>query len=370
MTRFTVTYRITASDARQAFARAQGIAHEQTVEVPPDVVPQGYVRDEIVGRIEELGPEGDSVFRAAISYSPDSAGPDIAQLLNVVFGNSSIQKGIRVIHLDPGEEILRRHPGARFGVEGLQRLAGRPGSGLIAPVLKPQGIGAEELARIAYLCALGGADIVKEDHGLSDQRMAPFRPRVEAVVAALDRAEAETGRRPLYFATLPGPFERIEEAIAFAKAARVDGLLTMPGLFGFGLIARIARDEALAMPVMAHPSFLGSFVLPEDAGIAHGVMFGTIQRLAGSDISVFPNVGGRFGFSEAECRSIAAACLDPHGPGRPILPSPGGGMSVDRASDMRAMYGSDVVYLLGGSLLRSGEAIGEEIARMRRALDA
>ena len=45
-------------------------------------------------------------------------------------------------------------------------------------------------------------------------------------------------------------------------------------------------------------------------------------------------------------------------------------MSVDRARDMRAMYGDDVVYLLGGSLLRSGEAIGEEISRMRRALEA
>ena len=148
-----------------------------------------------------------------------------------------------------------------------------------------------------------------------------------------------------------------------------DGLLVMPGLFGFGLIARIARDETLSMPVMAHPSFLGSFVHSEDAGVAHGVLFGTIQRLAGSDISVFPNVGGRFGFSEQDCRSIAMACLDPRGQGRPIFPSPGGGMSVDRAAEMHRMYGDDVVYLLGGSLLRSGDAIGEEIARMRRALD-
>ena len=50
------------------------------------------------------------------------------------------------------------------------------------------------------------------------------------------------------------------------------------------------------------------------------------------------------------------------------FPSPGGGMSVDRASDMKAMYGNDVVYLLGGSLLRYGDKIGEGIKDMREAL--
>lgn len=367
MTRFHVTYRIAAGDAAEARARALGIAYEQTVEVPPDVVPPGPIAEEIVGRLEEFGAEGEGAFRAVISYSPGSAGEDVVQFLNVVFGNSSIQRGIRVTAVDPGAAMRRRLPGARFGVGGLRRLAGRPSGGLIAPVLKPQGLDPATLARIAYRCAQGGADIVKEDHGLGDLPSAPFRARVEAVTAALARAAQEAGRRPLYFAVLPG--RRTEEAIAFAKAAGVDGLILMPGLHGWGLAARIAADDALAMPVMAHPSFTGAFVASPEAGIAHGVLYGTLQRLAGADISVFPNVGGRFGFSAGDCRAIAAACLDPAGPGLPILPSPGGGMGVDRAGEMRAMFGEDVCYLIGGSLLRHGERIGEEIARMRRALD-
>jgi ribulose-bisphosphate carboxylase large chain len=369
LNRFTVTYRIRAADAAEARARAEGVAYEQTVEVPPDVVPPGHPAQDLVGRVEELGADGENAFRATISYAPESAGPDIAQLLNVVFGNSSMQKGIRVVGLDPGPAIARRHPGARFGIEGVRRLLGRPRGGLVAPVLKPLGLSPAELAAIAGRCARGGADIVKEDHGLSDQPAAPFRARVEAVAAALGRAEAETGHRPLYVATLPGPVDRLEENLAFAKAAGVGGLLVMPGLQGFGLIARIAADDRLSLPVMAHPSLLGSFMLPADEGIAHGVLLGTIQRLAGSDISVFPNVGGRFGFSAAECRGIVAACRDPAGPGRPILPSPGGGMSPERAPDMAAMYGEDVAYLLGGSLLRHGERIGEAVAAMRAAVD-
>lgn len=370
MSRFSVTYRIVAGDAREARARAEGVAYEQTVEVPPDVVPPGVEAAGIVGRIEEIGADGEGRFRATISYSPDSAGADLAQLLNVVFGNSSMQRGIRVVAVEPGPTVAARHPGARFGVEGIRRLCGRASGGLIAPVLKPQGLSADALAGLAHRFALAGADIVKEDHGLGDLPAAPFRPRVEAVVAALARAEAESGRRPLYVACLPGPWDRIEGNIAFAKAAGVDGLLVMPGLMGHGLIPRIAADEALAMPVMAHPAWQGSFVQTDEGGIAPDVLWGTLPRLAGADLSIFPSWGGRFGLSREDCVRLVHACHDPKGPGRPILPTPGGGMNVERASEMRAAYGKDVCYLLGGALLRHREALAEPMARMRAALDA
>ncbi len=368
--RFAVTYRIWAADGAEARARAEAIALEQTVEIPRDVVPAGFIEDEILGRVEEIGAEAPGRFRARISYSPASAGPELAQFFNVIFGNSSIQRGIRVIGVDPGAEMARRHPGPRFGIAGIRALTGRAGGGLIAPVLKPQGLAADALAQIGYLCARAGADIIKEDHGLMDQPMAPFRERVEKTAAAVARANAETGAKALYFPSLAGEPDTIEDNIRFAKAAGADGLLVMPGLLGFGVMARIARDATLALPVMAHPSFLGPFVLGADTGMDHGVIFGTLQRLAGADISVFPNVGGRFGFSAAECLQIADACRDPQGPGRAMLPSPGGGMSVERAAEMAAMYGPDVVYLLGGSLLRLGPHIGEGIADMRRALEA
>jgi ribulose-bisphosphate carboxylase large chain len=44
-------------------------------------------------------------------------------------------------------------------------------------------------------------------------------------------------------------------------------------------------------------------------------------------------------------------------------------MSVERAGEMLRMYGDDAVFLLGGSLLRAGDRIGEAIAAMRTALE-
>lgn len=371
--RFKVTYRVFASSQAHAEERAAGIALEQTVEIPRDVVPAGFVEDTVMGQVETVTPSGEGVFDAVISYSPESTGTELPQLLNVIMGNTSIQKGVKTIGLDLGP-LKSAHPGARFGIAGLRKLAGAPRGPLLSPVLKPQGSSAQTLADIAYRCAVGGAHLVKEDHGLTDQPCAPFRERVQRIGEAVAKANQETDRTTLYFAGLAGHSEDLMENARFAKDNGAHGLLIMPGLFGFDLVRRIARDDSLAMPVMTHPSFLGPFVLSADTGFTHAMMFGTLQRIAGSDISVFPNVGGRFGFTAEECLSIATACRDdsapdaPPGPG--IFPSPGGGMSVERATDMIDMYGEDAVFLLGGNLLRYGDNIGEGLAELHKAIDA
>ena len=365
MARFSVFYRIFARSLDEARSRAADVALEQTVEVPLDVVPKGYIADEIVGRVESVEAEGEDAFRARLSYSPDSAGDELPQLLNVIFGNSSIQKGIKVVGLELGETLAVSFKGARFGAEGVRAWAHRATGGLIAPVIKPQGSDPDTLARIAYVSALAGADIVKDDHGLTNQKMAPFKKRVEKVAAAVARANAETGGHCLYFPNIAGPSDQLPEFARFAKEAGAGGALVMPGLFGFDLTRRLAVDDAFALPILAHPTFLGSHVLSDTLGFTHAMMFGVLQRLSGADISIFPNVGGRFGFSADECRSIADACRATDGIGRPIFPSPGGGMSVERAADMRAMYGDDVVYLLGGSLLRHIDRISETLKEMR-----
>ncbi len=368
--RFTVTYRIFADSAADALRRAHDVALEQTVEVPGDVVPEGFIADEIVGQVGSATTAGRGAFGIAISYSPDSVGTELLQLLNVMFGNASILKGIKAIGFAPGATIAARFPGPRFGISGLRERTGRREGGLISPVIKPQGSSADRLADIAWRCVAGGADIIKDDHGLADQPMAPFHERTEKVAAAVARANAEFGTSALHFANITGRPDQLVERALFAKEAGAGGVLLMPGLLGFEIAHQLASDPDFDLPIMTHPSFTGPFVLSPDTGFSHAMMYGVLQRLAGSDISVFPNVGGRFGFSAEECFSIADACRDPDGHGAPMMPSPGGGMSVERAADMVTMYGDDVVYLIGGSLLRAGDRIGEAVTAMRNAVDA
>ncbi len=367
---FTVSYRIFEPTLEKARSRTEEIALEQTVEIPRDIVPAGFIENDILAKVTGVSEVGKGVFRAQLLFTADSCGPTLLQLLNLVFGNTSLQKGVKVEEVELDADFRERFPGARFGISGMRNLCQRPTGGLICPVLKPLGLSVDELAKLAYRMAVGGADIVKEDHGLADQPSAPFKERVEKIAGAVARANEQTGGNTLYFPHLSGLRNELEENATFAKQAGASGLMMIPGLTGFDLVHHLSSDTGLALPIMTHPSCLGPHVLSSDTGFTHAVMFGTLQRLAGSDISIFPNVGGRFGFSAEECISIADACRDLAGIGKPIFPSPGGGMSPDRAKDMVEMYGEDVVYLLGGSLLRQKDRIEEKIQEMRKRIDS
>ncbi len=371
--RFSVTYRIFAQNMDEAQSRAEGIALEQTVEVPHDVVPSGYVADEIMGRVEEVDAEDGKTYSAQISYSPDSAGPDLPQLINVIFGNSSMQKGLKVTGLELGDDIAASFPGAFLGASGVRTLTGRQAGGLVAPVLKPMGLSSADLALIAQRMTEAGADIVKEDHGLANQPSAPFEKRVPKIAEAVAAANAVRqargdATRALYFPNLGGSIARLVEDAFYAKEAGADGVIIIPGLLGFDAIHALAQNREFTLPIMAHPSFLGPHVLSADTGFTHAMIFGTMMRLAGADISIFPNFGGRFSFTQDECVSIVTACRAENGPGQVILPSAGGGMTVDRMPELRTLYGDNCVYLLGGGLLRYGDKISDGIREMREAL--
>jgi hypothetical protein len=55
-------------------------------------------------------PSGEGVFDAVISYSPQSTGTELPQLLNVVMGNTSIQTGVKVTGIDLGPLGTSRIP--------------------------------------------------------------------------------------------------------------------------------------------------------------------------------------------------------------------------------------------------------------------
>ena len=86
------------------------------------------------------------------------------------------------------------------------------------------------------------------------------------------------------------------------------------------------------------------------SGISHFCLFGQWNRLAGADAAIFPNAGGRFSFTADDCRELRAGCDVEMGHIASIFPTPAGGMSLDRIPEMRAMYGRDVIFLVGGGL--------------------
>ena len=111
--RFRIDYRLGGPE-EDARARARDICLEQTVEFPDDLVPDGPIREHVVGRVEQFEPRGDGACRAVISFPVEAAGDDLGQLLNVVLGNISLKPGIRAENLELPPSLLARFRGPRL----------------------------------------------------------------------------------------------------------------------------------------------------------------------------------------------------------------------------------------------------------------
>ncbi len=366
--KFAAVYRVSGSE-EEAYASALDICIEQTVEYPRDLLPEGDIREQLVGRIASFRALDAHHFEAVIQYGVEVTGWELPQLLNVAFGNTSMKAGIRLQRLELSPSLLSRLKGPRFGRDGLRALLGVPQRPLLCTALKPLGLPPAELAGLAHQFALGGIDIIKDDHGLADQPFARYEERVRRCSAAVLRANRQTGGRSIYAANLVAPADQLAERALFARQAGAGGLMVSPGLVGWDAMRQLAEDEGIALPILSHPALQGSFVTHADGGISHYVLFGQIARLAGADAAIFPNYGGRFPFSEEDCRAIVEGTVVPMGQIKPSFPVPGGGMSLQRLPEMLDFYGREVMLLIGGDLHRHGPDLVATCRRFRRLVE-
>ncbi len=366
--RFQVIYRIcgTSDEVR---ARAREICIEQTVEFPEALLPDGDIRNHIVGHIEAITSIGESQHEVAISYAIETSGFELTQLINVIFGNTSMQPGVRVERIVMPETLLQAFPGPRFGCMGVRTYLGVTRRPLLCTALKPMGLSADELANLAYTLALGGIDIIKDDHGLANQPFAPFGERVARCSEAVQRANQMTGLKCVYAPNVSGRGDETLRRAHLARQLGAGALLIAPGLVSFGIMQQLATDEGIGLPILGHPALLGSFAVHPDHGISHYAIFGQLMRLAGADATIFPNYGGRFAFSREACKAIAQAASEPMGCLRPIFPAPAGGMTLERVPEMRTVYGEDVILLIGGGLHTRGPDLLANCREFRRLVE-
>lgn len=349
-----VTYHLRGSP-EEAEARARAIAVEQSIEMPPEAVDDPFVLGEILGRVVAVEPKGSGLHAFRILLSAATVGDDAGQLLNMLFGNSSLHDDLTLADFAlPPDLRAAFGDGPQWGLDGLRRRVGATGRALTCSALKPQGLPPQELARLAEAFGLGGIDYVKDDHGLATQTYSPFAHRVAACAAAVRRAVAQTGHPTRYVPSLSGSLDAVREQLRIIKEEGLDTAMVAPAILGLSNVQQLRRDYPY-IAFLAHPSLAGAARI-DPACLAR------LWRLAGVDAVIFPNHGGRFGYSTQTCRRIAEAALAPEPGLSPIAPVPAGGMSVARVPEMLDFYGRDVMLLIGGNLLAEGDRLSEATA--------
>src|SRR6187455_1531488 len=173
--RIRATYRI-AAEAQEIEARAQALAAEQSVEMPVTAIRDQRVLDEIVATVDSIEPRpcrSEDRFDVVLGIATATTGAESSQLLNMLFGNCSLQPEVELVDVVFPAGYEKAFPGPRFGIEGIREVTGVHGRALTCTALKPQGSTVERLAGLAGTFALSGIDVIKDDHGLANQAFSP-----------------------------------------------------------------------------------------------------------------------------------------------------------------------------------------------------
>lgn len=358
--RFQVQYQITGTD-EEVRTKANNITVEQTVEFPVHLIPDSNLLTSLVGQIELYEKIEEGRYVVIISYAIETAGTDFPQLLNVIQGLSSLIAGIKVEKMSFPDTLLRLYKGPRFGVDGWRKILGVTDRPLLCTAIKPMGLSIDQLADMAYKCALGGLDIMKDDHGISNLPFSLFEERVPRIADAVAKANQETGLNCIYAANITAPAQQIVERAIFAKNAGATALLISPALTGFDAMREVADNDRVNLPILSHPTVTGNFVHNPDGGFSYYAYYGQLHRLAGADSPVFVNYGGRFPATSDDCQGVIDGCAVLMAHIKPAMPCPGGGMKFERVPELLDMYGINAIFLVGGGLHSAGDDLVENV---------
>jgi ribulose-bisphosphate carboxylase large chain len=352
--RITVTYRV-ASTTEDIEAKAQSLAVEQSVEMPLDAIDDSHVLADIVGKVESIEPSDPGFYLVRVALAAVTLGDEPGQLMNMLFGNSSLHDFVTLENIELSAALTRRFGGPRSGIAGLRERAGAHGRAMTCAALKPQGLPPRALAGLAARFALGGVDYIKDDHALADQDYSPFVARVQACAAAVREASDETGRLTRYVPNLSGNLDQLRAQLAVAADEGIDTVVIAPMVVGLSAFHTVACEHP-GIAFIAHPAMGGA------ARIAPPLLLGRLFRLFGADAVIFPNYGGRFGYSSATCAAIAEAARGRWNDVAPALPVPAGGMTPARLPELLEFYGAEAMILIGGGLLSARERLTSETA--------
>src|SRR6266700_3543923 len=205
-------YRV-RSDASSIEDRARAIAVEQSVEMPVSAIEDDYILSKIVGRVVAIEPREEGIFEVRIALAAETVGQEPGQLVNMLFGNTSIHDDVVLHDAEIPAELMKSFGGPRHGLSGLRQKVGARDRALTGSALKPQGLPPEKLAALAEKFARGGVDYIKDDHGLADQAYSPFAARVQAIAPALRAVEQAIGHAARYVPSLSGDLDGMRASV-------------------------------------------------------------------------------------------------------------------------------------------------------------
>lgn len=242
----------------------------------------------------------------------------------------------------------------------------------------------EEYAEAAYEIMVGGVDFVKDDENNTSLSFCKFEERVERVLKARDRAEAETGERKAFLANVTAPFG---EMVRRAELVRdLGGECVMIDILTVGWSAlqefmEVNRD--LKLRVHAHRAFHAAFTRKRRHGVSMKVV-AELARLAGVDHLHVGTVVGKLEAEKGEVLALASILREERVEEdwrlkllpknwldlKPVLPVSSGGLHPGIVPYVIEILGRDLLIQVGGGVLGHPDGPRAGAAAVRQAIEA
>ncbi|MGF9798822.1 2,3-diketo-5-methylthiopentyl-1-phosphate enolase [Brevibacillus agri] len=352
--RILVTYLTQAKDLnKKAAAIAVGMTVGSWTDLPAakqaELAP--YLGEAVSATPLETLENGDVRGLITVSYPTRNFTGDIPSLLTGIFGKLSMDGKIKLVDIAFPDSFLQAFPGPKFGIDGLRGRLDAQNRPLLMSIFKScLGLPFDDLKTQFKAQAQGGVDLVKDDEIFFADDRAPFFERIQAFKQIALETEAETGKPVLYAANLTGPINELNEKAKRAVEAGADCLLFNVLAFGFDALHRLAADPDVNVPIMAHPALAGAYYPSPDYGIATPLLLGTLMRIAGADLVLFPSPYGNVALDKTEALQLAHNLTTPLEGVRRSFPVPSAGIHPGLVPQLYQDFGLDQIVNAGGGI--------------------
>lgn len=276
---------------------------------------------------------------------------NIPQYLSVVAGNlfglGSLKK-VRLMDVIFPESLVRAHSGPKFGIEDARKILGVFDRPFVGTIIKPKvGLNPHDTAQVAAAAVRGGLDLLKDDETLTDQTFCPMVDRVEAVMAALDKVEKETGKKAFYAVNVTTGadqiLDRAERAIDHGANMVMVDVLTA----GFSALERLSRN--VKVPIHVHRTMHGALTRDRGHGISMLVISRLVRLAGGTNLHTGSYMGKMAREVEENDLSRDALRGEWYGLKR-VFPVASGGISPSAVAANLDGYGVDCIIQAGGGV--------------------
>jgi 2,3-diketo-5-methylthiopentyl-1-phosphate enolase len=316
-------------------------------------------------------PDAAATWGIEIAYPTHNTAGQIPLLLATVYGECASWRDLKLTGLQLPEPFVSAFTGPAVGLDRIRELVDAPDRPLLVTILKPAiGLTPTESAAVFYEAAIGGSDAVKDDEKVVSQPWSGFLDRVREHGRAAEAAYEQTGHRTLYFVNITDRPDRLVANAHAAVEAGASALLVNAWTVGVSAVSVLADDPTIGVPIMSHLAFAGAVSGSPSSGISPHLALGTLPRLAGADVAVYPSHLGTLPFSRDDALRVSTALTDPWFGMRRALPLAGGGLHAGMVPRLVADLGIDWALAAGGGVHGHPMGTAAGARSIRQAFDA